>query len=67
MLERTRRLFCRQSKVLLPAAAAALPVMALLAAAPPPAGAQSAKFEFAVLGDTDYSFVMEKELPKMLA
>jgi hypothetical protein len=67
MLERTRRLFCRQSNFLLPAVAAVLPVMALLAAAPPDAGAQSAKFEFGILGDTDYSFVMEKELPKMLA
>jgi len=41
--------------------------MALLLSAAPDADAQSAKFEFGVLGDTDYSFKMEKELPKMIA
>ncbi|MBT5839534.1 MAG: hypothetical protein HOH80_11090 [Rhodospirillaceae bacterium] len=66
MLERTRRFICRQSNFLLPAVAA-LPLMAMLAANPPGAQAQSKPFEFGILGDTDYSFVMEKQLPKMMA
>ena len=41
--------------------------LAMLAVAAPGVGAQSAKFEFGILGDTDYSLKMEKELPKMIA
>ena len=41
--------------------------MALLVTAAPDADAQSAKFEFGIIGDTDYSKKMEKELPKLIA
>ncbi len=41
--------------------------VAMLVFSAPDANAQSAKFEFGVMGDTDYSFKTEKELPKMIA
>ncbi|MDP6643752.1 MAG: hypothetical protein QGF16_06725, partial [Rhodospirillales bacterium] len=67
MLERTRSLFSKHGKYILSRGAASLPVMVLLAVAAPDANAQSAKFEFGVLGDTDYSLKKEKELPKVIA
>ncbi len=42
-------------------------VLATLAIAAPDASSQSAKFEFGILGDTDYSKKTEKELPKVIA
>ncbi len=42
-------------------------VLATLAFAVPDANSQSAKFEFGILGDTDYSKKTEKELPKVIA
>ena len=41
--------------------------VALLVSAAPDASAQSAKFEFGILGDTDYTKKQEKELPKVIA
>ncbi len=67
MLEKICSSISKSTKYNLPCGGGALLAMACLLYAAPDANAQSAKFEFGILGDTDYSLKMEKELPKMIA
>ncbi len=67
MFERTCSSISKSTKHDLAYSAGSLLAVALLVSAAPDASAQSAKFEFGFLGDTDYSLKEEKELPKMIA
>lgn len=67
MFEQERKLVSMRGTVVLTRGAVSFPVVAMLALAPFGAHAQTEKFEFGVLGDTDYSLRTEKELPKMIA
>ena len=67
MFHEIRGSIYKPSKYILSSGVAPMLALAMLAFTTPNASAQSAKFEFGILGDTDYSFKMEKELPKIMA
>ena len=67
MFHEIRGSIYKPSKYILSSGVAPVLALAMLAFTTPNASAQSAKFQFGILGDTDYSFKMEKELPKIMA
>jgi hypothetical protein len=60
-----RHLVSKPNKFIQSGCVASMLAVAMFAFCAPDAGAQ--KFEFGLLGDTDYSLKTEKELPKMIA
>ena len=67
MFKRIHNSISKPTKYILSYGVGSLLAVALLVSAAPDASAQSAKFEFGILGDTDYSKKQEKELPKVIA
>ena len=67
MFDEILDLFYKPTKRIWLGCIASIIAVTMLAFTTVDANAQSAKFEFGVLGDTDYSLITEQELPKMIA
>jgi len=67
MVEQTQKSNSLRSPIVWARSAVSVIVVTFLVLTASDGLAQSAKFEFGVLGDTDYSLKTEKELPKMIA